>query len=103
MEKSLAKEHAKTIKGEWIFINSYSIVTCLLWEFTARNISNSNASSNKAVKDEDRDPLEYAGGEFNADELAEIIQAMRISKAKVSVCTGGVPIIHSSNWWTLTI
>ena len=30
MEKSLAKEHAKTIKGEWIFINSYSIVTCLL-------------------------------------------------------------------------
>ena len=102
-KKSLAKEHAKTIKGEWIFINSYSIVTCLLWEFTAQNISNSNASSNKAVKDEDRDPLEYARGEFDADEPAEIIQAARISKAKVSVHTGGVYIIHSSNWWTLTI
>ena len=31
------------------------------------------------------DPLEYAGGEFDADESAKIIQAAGASKAKVGV------------------
>jgi hypothetical protein len=46
---------------------------------------------------EDRDPLEYAGGEFDADEPVEAIQAATISKAKVGVHTGGVRIVHYSN------
>ena len=62
----------------------------------ARNISNANAS-NKLIDDEDRDPLEYAGGEFDADEPSATIQAAGRSKAKISVRTGGVHIVHPSN------
>ena len=56
--------------------------------------------SNKLVDhdyEDQRDPLEYAGGEFDADEPSEIIQAARVSKTKVSV-----HIVRYSNWRTLT-
>lgn len=59
----------------------------------ARNASNTSASN--ILDDVDRDPLEYAGGEFDADEPAEIVQAVRISKARVSVRTGVVLFFFS--------
>ena len=72
-------------------------MTCSLQELIARNISNPNTTSNMVIDDENHDPLEYAGGEFDVDEPAEVIQAVRISKAKVSGHSGGVHIIHYSN------
>ena len=91
-KKSLAKEQARSINGEQTIVKGHS-TTCSPSELIARNISNTSAS-NVLIDDEDRDPLEYAGGEFDADEPAEIIQAARVSKAKVSVHTGGVLIFH---------
>ena len=60
-------------------------------ELIARNISNAKATqatNNSIDDDEDRDPLEYAGGEFDADEKTDIVQAARMSKG--SDRTGGV-------------
>ena len=69
---------------------------CSLQELIlAQNISNTNARTwSNIIDNEDHDPLEYAGGEFDADEPAEIVQAARVSKAKVSVRTGGVHILN---------
>jgi hypothetical protein len=87
-KQSLAKEQARTINGDQIIVKSYS-TTCSPSKLIARNVSNTSAS-NILVDDEDPDPLEYAGGEFDADEPAESIQAARVSKAKVSVHIGGM-------------
>ena len=57
---------------------------------------NANAT-NKPDDGEDRDPLEYNGGEFDADEPTEIVQAAQASKVKVSGRTGGVNIVHYLN------
>lgn len=70
-------------------------ITCSL-RLIAQNISNTNTSNNvQIVDDEDHDPLEYAGGEFDADESAEIIQAAGVSKAKVGVHGVRIVTIYS--------
>ena len=56
-------------------------------ELIARNISNANATTNISNDNEDHDPLEYAGGEFDADEKTEIVQAARVSKVSGVVRT----------------
>ena len=67
--------------------------SCSNNDLIARNTLNAN---NKPVDKKDQDPLEYNGGEFDADEPTEV-QAAQASKVKVSGRTGGVNIVHYLN------
>ena len=72
--------------------------SCSNHDLIAWNMLNANAT-NKPDDREDRDPLEYNGGEFDTDEPTEIFQAAWASKVKVSGRTGGVNIVHYLNDW----
>ena len=72
------KQHLETISGLLL-----QTLRCLV-QFCSP-ISARNASSREAVEDQD-DPLEYAGGEFDEDEPVKLVKAARdMKKSTVSV------------------
>jgi hypothetical protein len=79
---------------------------CHFLSFCIQNFKARNNLSHEAVEDQDIDPLEYGGGEFDEDEHIESVRAARDAKMKklaVSVrgkvssmihTTAGTPSVH---------
>jgi hypothetical protein len=85
----LAKQRLETITGFSSCMSKFNVLT--LFFYIARNMV-----SREAVEDED-DPLEYAGGEFDGDEPIEAVKAARdVKKLAISVRGKVSSPIHST-------
>ena len=75
----LAKQKMETISGSFSFVIYQSINSSFFFSIAW------NTLSHEASEDQD-DPLEYAGGEFDEDERVELVRAARdVKKSAISV------------------
>ena len=84
--KAAARNHLKYVHNCLLSIYNH---WCLL--LSARNAS-SRRDSREAAEDQD-DPLEYAGGEFDEDEPVESVRAARDLKPAVTIRGKQVSVI----------